>query len=113
MRRLLLRPPRVPERSGKEIAAAKSRAGVCPRDDRQGTDARSPHYRGPRYTFSRRPRPGFAPSLAPGWLEESPVLPSNESTVVFWNPGPDFAGRWLDRFSGATHRSDLVDVDHV
>ncbi len=83
----LLRPPRFPEGSGASIAAAKSRDGVCPRDDRQGTDARSPHYRGSHHAFSPRPRPGSAPSLVPGWLEESSLLPSNESRCFFGIPG--------------------------
>src|SRR5438874_1006530 len=109
----LLRLAWFPERSGASIAVAKSRDGVRPRDDRQGTDARSPHYRGPHHAFSRRPRPSFSPSLVQGWLAESSVLPSDESTMVFWNPGSDSARVRCIGFDRATSWSNLGDVDHV
>src|SRR5438552_17950511 len=108
----LLRLAWFPERSGASIAVAKSRDGVRPRDDRQGTDARSPYYRGPHHAFSRRPRPSFSPSLVQGWLAESSVLPSDESTMVFCGPGSDSARVWCVRFDRTTPWSSLGDVFH-
>src|SRR5260370_4749817 len=109
----LLRSPRFPEGRGASIELAKPWNGVCPRDGCQGTDAWPPHHGSPHHAFSRRPGPSSSSSLEQGWLEESSVLPSNESPMVFSDPGADSAGLWCDRFVRATPRSNLGDVGHV
>ena len=54
MWRFLLRPPWLSKRGSSRIGIAESRDGVCPGDDRQGWDARSPPYGGSDNPLSRR-----------------------------------------------------------
>src|SRR5438067_13664308 len=103
----LLRLAWFPEGSGATVEAAKSRDGVCPRDGRQGTNARSPNYRGSHHAFSRRQRSSFSPSLVQGWLAKSPVLPPNESAMVFCDPGFDSTRVRCVRFDRATPWSSI------
>src|SRR5260370_42408096 len=109
----LLRSPRFPEGRGASIELAKAWNGVWPRDGCQGTDAWPPHHGSPHHAFSRWPRPFFSRSLVQGWLAESPLLPSNESAMVFCDPGFVSARVRCVRFDRATPWSSLGDVDHV
>ena len=96
-----------------EIRIAESRDGICLRNDRQGRDASSPHYGGSDNTLSRRSRPRPAPSSLPGRLAEPALLPFNESTMAFWNPGAHSAGGRAVSFDRNTSRSAFRRIDHL